>query len=614
MVGGYMGKVLLVDLSSGKLSDDALDDDLRRDFIGGYGLGARFLFSRQPGGVDPLGPENTLGFLTGPLTGTPALSGSRYVVVGKSPLTGGWADANSGGYFGPHLKFAGYDGVFFSGASERPVYLHIDNGQAQLKDAGHLWGKDSFETEDALRAELGKDVEIACIGQAGEKLSLISGVMNNKGRAAGRSGVGAIMGSKKLKAIAVSGRIPVPLANEALAKELRAKYMAELGPISLPLKDFGTPAFTKDSADSGDSPVKNWGGVGVVDFPDATPLDGDHVIALQSKKYACYKCPIGCGGHMKAGSGEYAWEAGAHKPEYETLSMFGSNCLNNNLASIIKANDICNRAGLDTISAGASIAFAIECFENGLISVSDTDGLEMTWGNHKSIVAMTEKLARREGFGDILADGVKVAAAKIGKGAGQYAIHIQGQELPAHDPKFGYHYSTIYRLDATPGRHTQFAEQMAPPGLLPAFDAKSFSGRGAAHRIGSNFIHVINSTGLCFFMYVSLPTAEAITGFLSAVTGWDVTTDELVKTGERISNIRHSFNLREGLNPVAFDVPARSLGKPPQTEGPLAGVNVDEDVMVSDVLREMDWDAKTAKPSRAKLAELGLDDVADALG
>ncbi len=279
MTGGYMGKVLIVDLSSGKLTDDALDDELRRDFIGGYGIGARLLFSRQAGGIDPLGPENTLGFLTGPLTGTPALAGSRYVVVGKSPLTGGWADANSGGYFGPHLKFAGYDGVFFTGASERPVYLHIDNGKAQLKDAGHLWGKDSFETEDTLRAELGKDVEVACIGQAGEKLALISAIMNNKGRAAGRSGVGAIMGSKKLKAIAVSGKMKVPMADEGRAKELRKKYLTELGPIAQMFKAVGTPALTAGSAHSGDSPVKNWGGVGVVDFSDVAPINGDAVIA-----------------------------------------------------------------------------------------------------------------------------------------------------------------------------------------------------------------------------------------------------------------------------------------------------------------------------------------------
>jgi len=312
---------------------------------------------------------------------------------------------------------------------------------------------------------------------------------------------------------------------------------------------------------------------------------------------------------MKAGT-EYQYEAGAHKPEYETLCMFGTNCLNDNLESIIKVNDICNRYGLDTISAGATISFAIECYENGIITKKDTDGIEMTWGNHKAIVAMTEKLARREGFGAVLANGAKVAAEKIGKGSEKYAIHIHGQELPAHDPKLGYHFASTYRLDPTPARHTQGSEAGPPPGLLPDFDEKSFSGRGEAHRIGSNFHQVMNCAGMCEFMYMSLPTVEVVTNFMSAVTGWDVTTDELIKTGERIQNLRHTFNLREGLNPLKFKVPDRSLGIPAQKEGPVAGVTVDENIMIKEYLAAMDWDAKTTKPSKKKLQELGLEDVA----
>ncbi|HEY91785.1 MAG TPA: aldehyde ferredoxin oxidoreductase family protein [Dehalococcoidia bacterium] len=613
MAGGYMGKVLFVNLTNGTLRDEPLDDGLRRDFIGGYGLGARILFSQQKANVDPLGADSIAGFLTGPLTGTPALSGSRYVVVGKSPLTGGWGDANSGGYFGPQLKFAGYDGVFFTGISEKPVYVYLNEGKAELRDASNLWGKDTFETEDTLKSEHGQNIEIACIGPAGEGISLISAVMNNKGRAAGRSGVGAIMGSKKLKAIVASGQMNVPLADETRAKELRTKYMAELLPVAQMFRAMGTSALTAASAHSGDSPVKNWGGVGVVDFPNVDPIAAAAIMERQEKKYACWHCPIGCGGHMKEGTGEYKYEAGAHKPEYETLCMFGSNCLNNNVESIIKVNDICNRYGLDTISTGATVAFAIECYENGIISKSDTDGIEMTWGNHQSIVAMTEKIAKREGFGEILADGVRVASSKIGNDSDLYAIHIQGQELPAHDPKLGYHYATTYRMDATPGRHTQGSEGLAPPDLLPKFDRKSYSGRAEAHRIGSNFNHVMNAAGLCMFMYISLPSASVLTDFMSAVTGWDVTTEELIKTGERIANIRHSFNLREGLNPIEFKVPDRSLGEPAQKEGPVAGVTVDESTMVQEYLKAMDWDSKSARPSKEKLLELGLADVAGEL-
>jgi len=605
-----MGKVLFVDLSKGELKDEALDEKLCREFIGGYGIGARIIYSRQKGGVDPLGPENIFGILTGPLTGTPALSGTRYTVMGKSPLTGTWGDANSGGYFGPYLKFAGYDGVLASGISAKPVYLFIKDGKAELRDATHLWGKDSFETEDMLKSELGKKVEVVCIGQSGENLSLIAAVMNNKGRAAGRSGIGAIMGSKKLKAIAVDGNMKIPIADEKRAKELRRKYLGELRePFANAFRNFGTPAFTAEMAHNGDSPVKNWGGVGIIDFPNVDPIALDPVMERQYKKFACLRCPFGCGGLMESGK-EFEYETGAHKPEYETLCMFGTNLLNNNLESIIKANDICNRYGLDTISAGATIGLAIECYENGIITKEDTDGIEMTWGNHQSIVAMTEKLAKREGFGAVLADGAKVAAEKIGKGSEKYAIHIQGQEVPAHDPKFGFPLTTSYRMDATPARHTQGRDDLAPPGLLPDFNPKSFSGRGEAQRISSNFHHVMNCAGMCLFMYISLPDAKAVTEFMSAVTGWDVTMDELIKTGERIQNLRHAFNLREGLNPLEFKVPDRLLGRPAQKEGPLAGVTVDEDTMIKEFLAAMDWDAKTAKPSKKKLLELGLEDVA----
>ncbi len=616
MARGYMGKMLFVDLSENKLRDEALDEAICRQFIGGYGIGARILFSRQKAGVDPLGPDNTLGILTGPFTGTPALAGTKHTVVGKSPLTGGWGDANCGGYFGAFLKYAGYDAVFFTGASAKPVYLFINNGKAELRDAGHLWGKDTRQTEETLQSELGKDAEVACIGPSGESRSLIAAVMN-KGRTAARSGLGAVMGSKKLKAVAVKGNMTVPLADEQRTKELRKQYTAALGGHIAWLKPFGTPFLVDIGVLSGDSPVKNWTGVGLVDFPDFRPLAKEAMVERTMKKFACYMCPIGCGGVMKAGAGEYKYAAGTRRPEYETTAMFGTNCLNNNLESVIKAGDICDRYGIDTISAGAAIALAIECYEKGLITKKDTDGIEMTWGNHKAIVAMTEKLAKREGFGAVLADGVKAAAEKIGKGADKYAIHVGGQELPAHDPKHSFHYATSYRMDPTPGRHFVGSELSDAPGhpagLLPKFDLKSFSGRGEARRVGSSFHHVVVCTGTCLFVYWAFPNVEPIAEFMRVVTGWDVTNEELLKTGERIANIRQAFNIREGLAPLKFKVPDRVLGKPPLKEGPVAGVIVDEDTMIKEYLTAMDWDLKTAKPSRKKLLELGLADVAQEL-
>ena len=617
MAGGYMGKVLFVDLSKDELKGEALDEKLCREFMGGYGIGARIIYSRQKAGVDPLGPENILGFMTGPLTGTATPFGSRYgVVVGKSPLTGGWGDANSGGDFGPYLKFAGYDGVFFTGVSEKPVYLFIKDGKAELRDATHLWGKGVDETEDMLKAELGKEVRVASIGPAGEKLSLISAIINNKGRAAGRSGVGAVMGSKKLKAIAVIGTAKIPVANSEEVNKLRKKYMADMkGPIVDSMRKFGTSGGTAIWAHNGDTPVKNWGGVGMRDFPNPSLISGENVIKYEEKRYGCYRCPISCGAHMKAGKGEYKYKAGADRPEYETMGMFGPNCLNDNVESIIMANDICNRCGLDTISTAATIAFAIECYENGVITKEDTDGIEMTWGNHRAIVAMTEKIAKRESFGAMLADGVKVAAERIGRGADKYAIHVHGQELPAHDPKLRPAYATAYQSDPTPGRHTQEGLEctekgFVPAGLeLPSLDKYTYTGKGKSEALFRNKNHLFNASGVCQFSTYFLPW-DTMDKFLSLVTGWQLSPEEITTMCERISAMRQAFNLREGLSHKDFKLPGRAIGEPPLKEGPVANITVDVDTLVSEYYKALDWDAETGKPSQKRLQELGLEDVA----
>lgn len=610
MVRGYMGKILQADLSRNELKDESLDENICRQFIGGYGIGARVIFSQQKAGIDTLEPDNIIGFLTGPLTGTQAISGTRFTVVGKSPLTGCWGDTNSGGYFGAYLKFSGYDGLFFTGISEKPVYLFIDNGKAQLRDATHLWGKDTYQTEDILKSEMGKDIAVACIGQSGEKLSLIASIVHNKGSVAARSGLGAVIGSKKLKAVVVKGKMKVPVADEKRTRELRTKYLKDLGGHLDIIRKYGTPFTTVASADTGDSPVKNWGGVAVTDFPDANPIGAEALDIHKAKSTACYLCPVGCEAIMQEGTGEYRYEAGSYRPEYETIAMLGTDCLNTNIESIIKANDICNRYGIDTISTGAIIAFAMECFEKGLINSTDTDGIEMTWGNHKALVAVTEKLAKREGFGDILADGVRVAAEKIGKGADRYAIHIHGQEVPAHNPIAAFTMATTYIINATPARHTQGSERYHSKGLLPEFDPQSVSERTQAYKRGSNFQHSLMCSGMCLFVNMALPRADIIAEFMSAITGWNIDTDELVETGERIANIRQAFNIREGINPLNYEVYGRILGRPPHKVGPLAGVTVDADALINEYLKAMDWDQTTAKPSKKKLIELGLDDVA----
>jgi aldehyde:ferredoxin oxidoreductase len=610
MSNGYMGKILWVDLTKNQITEEALNEKMCHDYIGGYGLGARIIFNRMKAKADPLGPENILGFLTGPLSGTQALGGSRYVVVGKSPLTGTWGDANSGGEFGPNLKFAGYDGVFFTGISNKPVYLFINDGKAELRYAADLWGKDTNETEDILKNELGKDTFFTCIGPAGEKMSLIASIINDKGRAAARSGLGAVMGSKKLKAVAVRGKQPVPVFDADLTNELRKKYLPQLGgPIEM-FREVGTTGLTEPSLKSGDTPVKNWGGAIDVDFITAEKIGANAFTERRAKKYGCWHCPIGCGGIMKEGTGEYRYPAGVHSPEYETIGIFGPSCLNDNIESIIKSNEICSIAGFDTISAGASIAFAIECYENGLINKQDTNGIEMTWGNHKSIVAMLEKMAKREGFGAVLADGSRKASEKIGKGSEKYAMQIGGQEYPAHNPKTSYTWAVSYRMDATPGRHTRDGG-LNPQGVpMPQFDPNAWTGRGDPTKIGINFAHIIDCAGLCGFVCLTYPDASVLVEFLNSVTGWNYTMEDLVKTGERITNIRHAFNLREGINPLNHRNPDRMIGKPPLTVGPTAGMTVDEAVIDKEYCLAMDWDVNTTRPSNNKLKELGLEDIA----
>lgn len=608
MLKGYMGKMLFVDLTRKECHEEALSEELRRDFMGGYGIGARILYERMKPRVDPLGPDNMLGFMTGPLTGTPTMCSGRFVVMGKSPLTGTWGDANCGGDFGPNLKFAGFDGAFFSGAASGPVYLYIENGKPEIKDATQLWGKDCLETEDMLKGIHGKDTSVACIGPSGEKLSLISAIINEKGRAAARSGLGAVMGAKKLKAIAVKGNMKMPIADETKAKQLRRKYLPQLtgeGPTD---RDYGTCGFTEACAMCGDSPVKNWAGSGPDDFPTAKRISDDAVIAEQARKYSCWQCPIGCGGHMKAKPGRASV---CHKPQYETLGMAGILCLNDDLESIIRFNDICNAYGIDTISTGAAVAFAIECYENGILN-KDNTGVELRWADGNAVVALAEKIAKREGIGELLADGVMRAAAKIGKGAEQFAVHAQGQELPAHDPRFTPALAVTYRMDATPGRHTQGGRAwvMGVDFLDdPREDKYDYTNTGELQKKSTNMVHIVNASGICIFGYVSYPTSY-IPEFLAAVIGEEYTIDRCMEIGERIATLRHLFNLREGLNPLKYILNPRAVGKPPLEKGPVAGVTIDDDTMVRDYLKAMDWDLTTTKPSAKKLQTLGLSQLA----
>jgi len=609
MAGGYMGKLLFIDLGNKEIEEVSLDERTCRDYIGGYGIGAKILYENMKEGADPLGKGNILGFITGPLTGSGAIIGSRFMVVGKSPLTGGWGDANCGGYFGPGLKGAGFDGVFFSGISEKPVYLSIVDGKAEICDAENLWGKDTYETDDYLKSLIGQGAQVACIGPAGEECSLLACIISDKGRAAGRSGLGAVMGSKKLKAIVVKGTENVPVADENMLKELRKKYLPDMkAPFPSELNELGTAGGMEYLVEIGDAGVKNWGGAGLVDFPHPEKIGGKELLKYQKKKYGCFKCPISCGGWVETKDFDGNTHL-SHKVQYETMGAFGSMCLNEDLESIILCNDLCNRFGMDTISVGDTIAFAIECYENGILTKDDTDDWAMTWGNGPAIAKMTEKICRREGFGALLADGSKQAAEKIGKCSEKFAIHIGGQEIPMHDPRLFPGLLTTYLTDPTPGRHTQGSEAWLPPDLdLGNIDRNDQTGLGKAHKYMVEFYHAASCAGLCCFGYLNL-NVQSLPEFIQGVTGWDVDLDEMLLAGERIANLRQMFNIREGINFLNHPVPNRLLGKPPMTTGPHKDFSLDYDALIFDYLKASDWDLKTAKPSKEKLTslDLGLD-------
>ena len=654
---GYWGRILWVDLSAGKTAFEELDDTLYQKFLSGVGLGAKVLWDRMPAEIDPLGPENILGFTTGLLTDTGSLFTGRFTVVGKSPLSGGWGDANCGGYFSPWLKRCGVDAVFFTGAGERPQYLYLDDQTTELKDASDLWGLDAIETETRLKERHGTRAQVACIGPAGEKMSLISGIVTDRGRIAARSGLGAVMGSKKLKAVVAAGtrrvgvfdrprinRLSRDFQGQISAKKGLERFLTDgllgiIGKITrrsriyprqpadlwrLLLSKFGTTALTAMSAESGDSPIKNWSGVGTRDFPlsRSQKIGAEAVRRYETKKYGCFSCPLHCGGFMKIEEGPYPIPE-MHKIEYETLCAFGSLLLNDDLFAILKINDLLNRAGMDSISCGGVVALAIECFENGILNLEDTDGLELRWGNAPAILALTEKIIRREGLGDLLADGVKRAAEKLGRGSDQFAVHCGGVEPPMHDPKFDPGFGTAYACEPAPGRHTvssytyldlQFLEKKFPrakkvSSLTTHKEKYRTDNKGEAQAVDSFYKMLIDGAGACLFgtqIGGNFPLCE----WLNGATGWENSPEDYLVIGERIEQLRQAFTLREGLNPrIDFRPHPRLFGDPPASRGPAKGITLDVEALTNGFYQALGWDLETAKPNKDRLIQLGLEEV-----
>lgn len=618
MLPGFMGKILRVDLSEGKLWDEELSEELTRKYLGGAGLATYYLYNEVPQGADPLGSDNRLIFMTGPLTGTASPSAARYSVVTKSPVTGIWAQANSGGNFGPMLKRSGYDGVIFQGISPEPVFLKINDGKAELVNAGHLWGKLVPETDAALKEELGNGYSIASIGPAGENLVKYAAIMNNNDRAAGRCGVGAVMGSKRLKAFAVSGKAPVPLANADLFKEKSKRQFNLINEsvLKIGFETFGTNMVSDMVNVKGGYPTRNWQG-GVFDG-----IEGVNGQALSDKvlvsKVNCFACPISCGRKTEIKDGPWKGHKG-EGPEYETANTMGAQCGVTDMNAVTMANYMCNEYGIDTISAGSTIAFALECFEKGILTKDQTDGLELNWGDGELVVDLVKKIGKREGIGDLLAEGSKAMAEKLGQGSERFAMNVKGLELPAYDPRAAKAAGLAYVTANRGGCHvtsTVVVPIFIDSPILLIEDSYIEDPYAADPAYAKIVVELENSTtvfdciGGCKFMGLLL-FAEDYLDLLENATGWQMTVDEFRKSGERIYNLIRAYCVREGINRDKDILPPR-LMEDPLPDGPAKGMVIDRDSLekMKDAYYELrGWDLESGKPGKDKLAELGLEDL-----
>ncbi|MCE7741554.1 MAG: aldehyde ferredoxin oxidoreductase family protein [Candidatus Heimdallarchaeota archaeon] len=614
---GYRGQILIVDLEESTVQKETLDQKYIEEFLGGRGWAIKYLFDNLEKDIDPLGPENILVISLGPLTGTLAPSSARYTIASKSPLTGGIGYANSGGHFAPELAYAGYDAIFIHGRAKSPVYLYIKDDEVEIKDAKHLWGKDTWETDEILRAEYSEDFQVLSIGQGGENLVKYAAILNNLSRAAARTGVGAVMGSKNLKAIAVKGsgavEVAEPKAFDSFIDETLQKIYDD--PAYPSLSYYGT-AFLVDLAyiSGGLATRNNQTGI-FEDYESLSAETFDEEFKVKSE--SCFACPIHCGKYSKVESGKYAGTKGG-SPEYETIVCFGSKCGIGDLAVIIKANELANRYGLDTISLGDTIAFVMEAFQKGLLTKEDTDGIEVVWGNEEALLSLITKVAYREGFGNDLAEGTKRLSEKIGKGSEKFAHHIKGMEPPAYDVRtakaFGLGWATATRgadhLAALPNFELLGYD---PEKGLEWFGSKEsvdpFSWKGKPRMVywHENFGAIVDSAEMCkytcFSAYAVKP--EDMSKFLTYATGYDFSPDKLMLIGERIYNLERLFNLREGIGRDEDKLPPRFTDEP-LPEGPAKGNYVELDKMLPEYYELRQWDFKSGLPSVLLLEKLNL--------
>lgn len=601
---GYTGKILRVDLSSGRCRAEELDEKLAKDYIGGRGLGCRLIFNELPQGVDPLGERNKIYLLTGPLNGTQIPFSSKYTAVTKSPLTDSYTRTLSGGHFAADLKYAGYDGLIIEGRAERPTYLFVDGQNVSLRDASHLWGTSTSQAESEIRHELcDPEIRVAAIGPAGENLVRFAAVINQS-RAAGRGGLGAVFGSKKLKAIALRGGGQVNIAKPARYAELlgEAYRRVKAHPQTPARIAFGTPGTVAFTHELGVLPVKNYS---MSVFPQVDGISGETMrkrIVIHDE--SCFSCPLPCGKLSVVKDGPYSGTI-VEGPQYESIGMLGSNCLIGDIGAVAKANMLCNELGLDTISTGNAIGFAMECFQRGLLDKGQIGRLEPKFGDAQGQFEIIKMIAARRGLGEILAEGVKRAAGIIGGGSEKFAMHVKGLEMASFEPRAAVGMGLLYATASRGACHSMgptFRQEveigLTSPDKKPELVIKN-----------QNHYCLQDSFVLCCFSRYGLDLKMCL-DFLEAVTGDGISAAEAEKIANRIYTLERCFNIGEGLFKEADLLPERSL-KEPLPDGPARGNTVPLEEMLTRYYGIRGWDAETGIPTEATLEALDLQFAAD---
>ena len=660
---GYCGKILKVDLTNKVCTEVIVKDEIYENFLSGAALGAWWCYRNIPAGADPMGPDNVLCITSGLLTSTGSVITGRWMCVTKSPATGGIGEANCGGTFAPYIKACGYDMIAFHGASDTPVYLYCDNNGPVLKDASHVWGQDAAVAEKMLVEENtipGKKVPQACtLGWAGENKSFMAGVCNDNGRIAARQGVGGVMGSKMLKGIVLGGTKSVSGENPDKIHELSRMCAKRVNMVFLPpqvpagllnvakflpelqlspdgimtgvlMGTWGTAGASGFAAQTGEAPIKNWGGSQKEDFHigKINKTDGSQMLKIQTNRYYCYSCVYGCGGelgisHIKHNDQGYSR---VHKPEYESQWDFTGFLLNDDNDAMLFINEYLNRAGMDAISCGGTVGMAIEAYENGLLTKDDI-GFELHWGDAEAIIKLVKMIVHREGIGDVLADGCKVAVEKLGPEFAKYAVHAGGTEPPMHDSRPDPQQATLYAIDATPSRHTSGGSLYY--GCMHLW--KKVTWAPSANLVGSKegewqpcdeealkvlacayFKRVVDGAGGCYFGFILGTGNYPMFEWLDAATGWGKTPDDYMWIGRRVFTMRHMFNIKHGLDPWYSRPHGRMVGEPPLKVGKNAGKTVPIDAMMMKTWENAGFVPETGIPKEETIKDLKLDYFLDA--